>query len=56
MTTKEIKEKQEQFTKELNKLKAYTTSLAKALVKQNIEVSLPNWKEEVKPETTNEKL
>ena len=54
MTTKEIKSNQEKLTKELNKLKAYATSLAKALNKLNIEVPLPNWKEEEKTsETTN---
>ena len=48
MTTKQINEKLAEITKELNKVKSYSTRLANKLAENNIDVPKTKWNEEEK--------
>lgn len=45
MTTKEVNKKLAELNKEINKVKAYATKLAKKLIENDIDVPLTNWAE-----------
>lgn len=51
MTTKEINQKIEELTAELNKVKSYATKLANKLIENDIEVPPTNWSKQ--EESTN---
>jgi hypothetical protein len=53
MTTREINEKFDKLTKELNKVKTYNTRLAKKLTDEGIKVPTPNWKESDEKKTND---
>jgi hypothetical protein len=46
MTTKQINNKIEKLTIELNKVKTYATKLAKKLIENKIDVPTTNWSEQ----------
>ena len=50
MTTREINEKFAAMTKEVNKVKAYNTRLAKTLIEHDIKVPQTNWADEAEEE------
>lgn len=55
MTTREINQKFEELTKEINKVKSFSTKLVKKLQEKGIEVPNTNWSEEPTKQDENSK-